>query len=272
MTQISIFDGAERFKITKPVRLIELFAGIGAQAKALERLGVDFEHYRVCEFDKYAIKSYNAIHGTDFPTSDITQITAEDLGIVDTNKYCYVMTYSFPCQDLSVCGLGAGMQKGSGTRSSLLWEVVRLLEECKELPQVLLMENVTQVHNEKNSKEWYTLLMRLETLGYKNYWKDLNAKHYGVPQSRNRCFCVSVLGDFYYQFPKKVKLKETVRDRLEEKVDGKYYLSEEKTAQLIRCSQIVNVERERERETAHAVRANGRASFDKKHGWDIVIE
>ena len=103
--QFSVLDIEKQpFKIDKPVRLIELFAGIGSQAKALKRLGVDFEHYRVCEFDKYAIKSYNAVHGTDFVTSDITQITANDLSIVDTDKYCYMMTYSFPCQDLSLAG------------------------------------------------------------------------------------------------------------------------------------------------------------------------
>lgn len=143
MTQISMFDGVKPFKIDKPIRLIELFAGIGAQAKALERIGANFEHYRVCEIDKYAVKSYNAIHGTNFVPSDITKITADDLGITDLDKYCYVMTYSFPCQDLSLAGKMKGMKKGTGTRSGLLWEVKRLLDECQELPQLLLMENVT---------------------------------------------------------------------------------------------------------------------------------
>lgn len=99
--QRTIFDGVIPLKITKPLRLIELFAGIGAQAKALENLGVQFEHYRICEFDKYAVASYNAVHGTNFATSDITKIHAEELGIVDTDKYEYIMTYSFPCTDLS---------------------------------------------------------------------------------------------------------------------------------------------------------------------------
>lgn len=115
--QMSLFDGNQPLKITKPIRLIELFAGIGAQAKALERLGANFERYRICEFDKYAVASYNRIHGTNFETSDITQIKADDLGIVDTDKYCYVVTYSFPCTDLSKAGQQKGMEKGSGTRS-----------------------------------------------------------------------------------------------------------------------------------------------------------
>lgn len=112
--QVSIWDGATLLKIDKPIRLIELFAGIGAQAKALERIGVPFEHYRICEFDKYAVMSYNAIHGTNFETSDIRTITGADLGVVDTDKYTYIMTYSFPCTDLSVAGKQAGMRRGGG--------------------------------------------------------------------------------------------------------------------------------------------------------------
>lgn len=166
--QISFFEGNKRFKINKPVRLIELFAGIGSQAKALKNLGVNFEHYRICEFDKYAVQSYNAVHGTNFQTSDITKITANDLGIVDTDKYCYIMTYSFPCQDLSNAGKQAGMAKGSGTRSGLLWEVERLLDECKELPQVLLMENVPAVIGQGNIEHFAKWQEKLESLGYKN--------------------------------------------------------------------------------------------------------
>ena len=117
---------------------------------ALSKLGVNFEHYRLVEFDKYPVASYNAIHGTNFTPTDITKIHGEDLEIVDTDKYCYLMTYSFPCQDLSVAGKQQGMSKGSGTRSGLLWEVERLLNETEHLPQLLLMENVPQVHGTKN--------------------------------------------------------------------------------------------------------------------------
>ncbi len=85
--------GKEPLKITKPIRLIELFGGIGAQAKALERLNVDFEHYRLCELDPYAVTSYNAIHGTNFQPSDITKLKGEDLGIIDIDRYTYLLTY-----------------------------------------------------------------------------------------------------------------------------------------------------------------------------------
>ena len=143
-------DGSTKLRIDKPIRLIELFAGIGAQAKALENLGIPFEHYRICEFDKFAVQSYNAIHGTNFEVSDITKINSDDLGICNTDKFTYIMTYSFPCTDLSKAGKHMGMKKGSGTRSGLLWEVERLLSEMSKLPQILLMENVPDVVGTKN--------------------------------------------------------------------------------------------------------------------------
>ena len=94
MSQMNIFDYLrEPISITKPIRLIELFAGYGSQAMALKRIGAKFEHYRVVEFDKYAIASYNAVHGTDFPTMDITKVHAEDLNICDTETFTYLLTY-----------------------------------------------------------------------------------------------------------------------------------------------------------------------------------
>lgn len=215
-----------RYTNNKPIRLIELFAGIGSQAKALENLGVDFEHWRVCEFDKHAINSYNAVHGTNFTTSDITKLTANDLSITDTEHFTYLLTYSFPCQDLSNAGKGRGMEKGSGTRSGLLWEVERLLNECDELPQVLLMENVPQVHGKKNKEHFDKWIDFLTSKGYSNFWQDLNAKNYGIPQSRDRCFMVSILGEFSYEFPKPIPLTLKLGDMLEKDVDEKYYLSD----------------------------------------------
>lgn len=99
MQQLNFFNlGKERLKITNKVRLIELFAGIGSQYAALKRLGVDVEPYVVCEFDKYAMASYNAVHGTNFEVSDITHLRGGDLSIKETDKYTYLLTYSFPCQ------------------------------------------------------------------------------------------------------------------------------------------------------------------------------
>ena len=232
--QLSLFDyETEIFKITKPIRLIELFAGVGSQAMALRDLGANFEHYRVVEFDKYAVASYNAIHGTNFPTMDVTKITGKDLGIQDIVNYTYLLTYSFPCQDLSVAGKGKGMTKGSGTRSGLLWEVERLLNEVKNLPQVLLMENVPQVHGKKNIEDFRKWIEFLESKGYSNHWQDLNAKHYGVAQNRNRTFMVSILGNYKYDFPKPIEVTTTMKDYLEDEVDEKYYINNEKAQKLI---------------------------------------
>lgn len=236
--QISFFDGEKPLKITKPLRLIELFAGIGAQAKAMENLGVDFEPYRVVEFDKYAIRSYNAVHGTDFDVMDICDVHAKDLGITETDKYEYLMFYSFPCQDLSNAGLGRGMSRGSGTRSGLLWEVERILRECDELPPILCMENVPEVVGEKNMPDFASWCKALTEMGYTNKWQILNAKDYGVPQNRERCFMVSWLGSYYYDFPEPFKLKKRLKDVLEDEgVDEKYYLSDTAIERLCRAQE-----------------------------------
>lgn len=233
--QINIFDMTRpTFQIDKPIRLIELFAGVGSQAMALRDLGVDFEHYRVVEFDRFAIASYNAIHSTNFKPMDICNVNSIDLEISDTDKFCYIMTYSFPCQDLSVAGKQKGMTKGSGTRSGLLWEVERLLNECTELPQVLLMENVPQVHSKANMSDFQDWIDFLESKGYSNYWQDLNAKDYGVAQNRNRCFMVSLLGEWNYKFPQPISLKKTMKNYLEDEVDEKFYINTAKAQKLIR--------------------------------------
>lgn len=206
--------------------LIELFGGIGSQAKALKNLGINFEHYRLVEWDKYAIKSYNAIHNTNFTTTDIRQIKGKDLGITNTNQKNYLLTYSFPCTDLSKAGKMKGMSKGSNTRSGLLWEVERLLNELDELPQYLLMENVPDVIGQKNIKDFALWIEFLESKGYKNYYECLNAKDYGIPQNRNRCFMVSFLDKRHFTFPKPFELKLRLKDLLEDEVDEKYFLSD----------------------------------------------
>lgn len=132
------------------------------------------------------------------------------------------------CQDLSLAGKGKGMSDTS-TRSGMLWEVERILKELKEtdsLPQVLLMENVPMVHSADNTPDFNKWQIELTKLGYKNYWEDLIATDYGIPQTRNRCFMVSILGDYNYTFPKPIKLEKKLKDMLEENVDEKYFLSD----------------------------------------------
>ena len=132
------------------------------------------------------------------------------------------------CQDLSLAGKGKGMSDTT-TRSGMLWEVERILKELKEtdsLPQVLLMENVPMVHSADNTPDFNKWQLELTKLGYKNYWEDLIATDYGIPQTRNRCFMVSILGDYNYNFPKPIPLEKKLKDMLEDNVDEKYFLSE----------------------------------------------
>ena len=232
--QITLFDlTMPLFKIDKPIRLIELFGGVGSQAMALRNISADFEHYRLVEFDKFPVASYNAIHGTNFEPTDIRNVHGSDLGIVDSDNFTYLLTYSFPCQDLSVAGKQKGMKKGSGTRSGLLWEVERLLNECEVLPQVLVMENVPQVHSQDNMPDFQNWIDFLASKGYTNWWQDLNARDYGVAQNRERCFMVSILGEYNYKFPKPIPLDKTMKDYLEEEVDDRYYITSEKAKKLI---------------------------------------
>lgn len=237
--RLSLFDiNKKDVEITKPIRLIELFAGYGSQAMAMKRLGINFESYRMIEFDKCAVKSYNAVHNTDYDTTDIRDIHGSDLGIVDTDLYEYFMTYSFPCTDVSLAGKQLGMSKDSNTRSSLLWEVERILTELKEsdspLLQILFMENVPAVHNKKNLPDFQKWIQFLEQLGYHSFYHDLNAKDYGVPQSCNRCFMFSFLDDVRYEFPAPFSLENPLSALLEKEVDEKYYIKAEKAEKLIK--------------------------------------
>ena len=114
-----------------------------------------------------------------------------------------------------------------------MWEVERLLNEVGNLPQVLLMENVPQVHGKKNMEDFQRWIAFLESKGYSNYWQDLNAKNYGVAQNRNRCFMVSILGNYNFTFPNPIELQKVMKDYLEDEVDEKYYINNEKAQKLI---------------------------------------
>ena len=189
---------------------------------ALRNLGADFETYKVVEFDKYAIASYNAVHGTDFPALDVRNVGGQDLEIVDKDKYTYILVYSFPCTDISIAGKQEGMVEGSETRSALLWEVQRILKELDELnalPQFLLMENVTAIHSDQNMGEFRRWLDFLTGLGYANFVQDLNAADFVIPQHRERTFVLSTLGDYNYKFPQGIPSDKCIEDYFEELTD-----------------------------------------------------
>lgn len=134
-----------------------------------------------------------------------------------------LFTYSFPCQDISVAGYQCGFKEDSGTRSSLLWECCKIIETKK--PKYLLMENVKNLVGKNHKKDFLKFLEYLENLGYENSWSVLNARDYGIPQNRERVFCVSELGsNGTYEFPEPVELKFNLNDVLEKDVDERYYL------------------------------------------------
>ena len=203
-----------------PLRLIELFAGIGSQTQALKNVGVPHTVVSISEIDKNAIKSYTALHGETVNLGDIREI--RELPEAD------FWTYSFPCQDISVAGHGAGIKEG--TRSGLLLEVERLLKVAAEkgtLPKYLLLENVKNLVGKKFKADFDSWLSFLSSLGYTNYWKVLNAKDYGIPQHRERVFCVSIRGEHTaFVFPEKRELTLRLKDMIDEHVDERYYLKE----------------------------------------------
>ena len=209
------------------LRMVELFAGIGAQAMAMRGLGVDCES-TVCEIDRFAYKAYCAIHGDTPNLGDITK--------VERLPECDIVTYSYPCQDCSISNTsGKGMGEGSGTRSSLVWEVGRLLDTAKAdgwLPEYLVMENVDAILNRRNRPDFDRWCAKLEGLGYTNSWKVLNAKDYGTPQNRRRVFMVSALGNRSFVFPEPCPDGRVLRDVLEpeEDVDPSLYMSRERIA------------------------------------------
>lgn len=276
--QLSWNDLKPTFKIDKPIRLIELFAGYGSQNFALKYLGANYEHYKICEWAMKSIQAYNDAHIRDYTdytvgmTDDevldalielgvsanynepctrdhlkrldyrtaysnikatnnlvnVQKAKGKDFEIVDRDAFTYLLTYSFPCQDLSIAGKMQGMSSNQ-TRSGMLWEVERILKELKEedsLPQVLLMENVVQVHGLKFHEDFMKWKTALEDLGYTNFEKDLIATDYGIPQLRKRCFMVSILGEYNYRFPQPIPLEKHLSDFLEEEVPGAYRISD----------------------------------------------
>ena len=210
----------------KNLKVLSLFSGIGAFEKALDRLNIDYELVAFSEIDKYATKSYCAIHGVDesMNLGDITEVDENSLP-----KDIDLITYGFPCQDISLAGKQKGLfnNDGTQTRSGLFFEALRIIEATK--PKIAIAENVKNLTGKKFKEQFELVLKSLEEAGYSNYWKVLNAKDYGIPQNRERVFIISIRKDVDkgYEFPEPFPLQLRLKDMLEDKVDEKYYLSDE---------------------------------------------
>ena len=206
------------------MKILSLFSGIGAFEVALDELGIEWELDHYCEIDKFACQSYNQIHGTTDVDNlkDVTNIDYSKIGDID------LLTYGFPCQDISLAGKKKGFHDDEGnlTRSGLFFNAADVIEHTK--PKFAVFENVKNLTGKNMKKEFETVLSTLDELGYNTYWKVLNAKDYGIPQNRERVFGISIRKDIDkgYTFPKKQELKLRLKDMLENEVDEKYYLSD----------------------------------------------
>jgi DNA (cytosine-5)-methyltransferase 1 len=205
-----------------------LFSGIGSPEIALRDLHIPFELVDFCEVDKYAVQSYCAVHGVDPSKNlgDITRVWGRNL------PYADLLVWGFPCTDISVAGKQAGIVEGE-TRSGLYYEGLRILRETK--PKYSIIENVKNLTGKKFKAEFEQMLADIKELGYNNYHKVLNAKDYGIPQNRERVFIISIRADVDkgYEFPIGFDNGLRLKDFLEDEVDEKYYISQEKVEHMI---------------------------------------
>lgn len=222
-------------------KVLSLFSGIGAFEKALSNLGVDYELVNYCEIDKYASQSYAAIHNVD------ESLNLGDITTVDTSKLpndIDLLTHGSPCQSFSLAGLQHGGDKGSGTRSSLMWETVRIIGDIK--PKVVIWENVKNVLSQKHRHNFDAYVEQLNELNYNSYHKILNSRDYGIPQNRERIFVVSIRKDIdngKFKFPEGFELKLRLKDMLEKDVDEKYYIDNPRVEKILNSN--FNQEKER---------------------------
>ena len=216
------------------INLLSLFSGIGAFEKALENLGISYNLVGYCEIDKYASKAYSLIHKVS-ETMNYGDITKIDETQLLTNLD--LLTYGFPCQDISIAGAKRGLvdEEGRKTRSGLFFDALRIIESTK--PKIAIAENVKHLTSKTMKPVFDIVLTSLEEAGYNNYWKVMNCADYEIPQSRERVLIVSIrkdVDDGRFQFPAAVPLTTCLNDFLEDDVPEAYFLSEDKTQSVIR--------------------------------------
>lgn len=207
------------------MKILELFGGIGAIRKAFDRQNIPYKVVDYVEIDKYAVKSYNAIFDENFEPQDIK--------LYDKNIDVDFIMHGSPCQDFSVAGKQAGGDLGSGTRSSLMYETIRIVGKLR--PKYVMWENVKNLLSKKHKHNFDAYIETMNILGYNSYYQVLNAKDYGIPQNRERVYTVSIRKDIdngNFTFPNKEELKLRLKDILENEVDEKYYLSDDKVSKI----------------------------------------
>lgn len=216
------------------IKLLSLFSGIGAFESALHRGGYEYNLVNYCEIDKYASSSYSQIHNVseDLNLWDVTKVD-----IAKLPKDLDLITFGFPCTDISIAGQKKGFfdENGNPTRSGLFYNALKIIRDLQ--PKYAIAENVKNLTGKKFKEEFKSVLDGLSDAGYNNYWQVLNAKDYGIPQNRERVFIVSIRKDIdngNFRFPPKQQLKCVAKDFLESVVDDKYYLDNDRVRNPIK--------------------------------------
>lgn len=210
------------------LNVLELFGGIGAIKKALIRQKIPHKTIDYVELDKNCVKSYNALYDEEFEPKSIVDFHP-------TDKKIDLLMHGSPCQDFSRSGLKQGGTKGSGTRSSLLFETIRIIEEMNIKPKVVLWENVKGVLDRNLRASFFHYLKEMERLGYESKYEILNAMDFGIPQKRERIFVVNILENNPFDF---VKLEKTqardISEFLEKDTSNIYEVRQESMLRYIR--------------------------------------
>lgn len=204
------------------IKLLSLFSGIGSFEKALDNLKINYELINYCEIDKFASYAYSILHKVDenLNLGDILKVDLENLNDFD------LLTYGFPCQDISLAGKKRGIIKGK-TRSGLLFEALKIIETKK--PKYAIAENVRNLTSKMFINDFNNMLQELDDMGYNSYWKILNSKDYRASQSRERVFIVSIRKDIdngKFEFPESINTHIPLNEVTESNIDEKYYCKE----------------------------------------------
>lgn len=259
--------------------ILTTFSGYDSQLMAADVLAQQHPDFRwTCvgwsDIDKYACQMHDLIFPqfADKALGDITKIDWQQVKNNVGGQEIDLFTYSSPCQDISQAGKQMGLKEGSDTRSALLWRVADAVEVLR--PKYLLQENVAALVSEKFMPDFQKWLDKLSSLGYVSRWSRLNAKDYGVPQNRDRVFCLSMRKDvaFDYQFPDPIPLKRKLEDVLQEEVDTRFFLKDEAVSKFLQANDkdtcvFHQFEIEPSHENAMALKAILTLYLEETHLW-----
>ena len=259
--------------------IITTFSGYDSQLMAADVLKKRHPDFRwTCmgwsDIDKYACQMHNLVFPqfTDCALGDITKIDWHAVKASLQGREVDLFTYSSPCQDISQAGKQMGLTEGSNTRSALLWRVADAVEVLR--PKYLLQENVAALVSQKFMPDFQKWLDKLSSLGYVSRWARLNAKDSGVPQNRDRVFCLSMRSDvaFEYRFSAPFELKTRLEDVLEEEVADRFFLKDDAVSKFLKANDsddalFVQFDLPPTHEAAMFLKTSLQIAMDELDGW-----